>query len=915
MRLLSEGFRTYAEERLAARAALLEPLRAELAAVCAATGSEDERALIRYHLATMPLSDVFDTPPAVWAACARHALELRERTPWGPGVPEAVFVHYAACPRVNSERLTACWGPLREAFEAWRANGAGPGSAAAPSPDAASAHAAPAGARETAIAVNYWCASVATYQGTDPRTLSPAGIIAAGFGRCGEESTLLVSALRASGIPARQLYTPWWAHCDDNHAWVEAYVDGGWHYLGACEPEEELDRGWFTAASGRALLVHTRLFSDYGVDAAGNRALWPTEGCQIMVNLTGRYAPTTALTAQVSGPDGAPAAGADLRLQVINESVWRDVAELRCDARGQAQIDIGQGSIRVVAAQGPLLAARVIDTAREDFVALSLERAAEERLAEEQAAEGRPAPGPARGANGWHDLDLRAPADHPAPSSVLTPEQAARGRARRQAADAERAAARERDLERARALAARCACAPEEALPHLERALGNAKQVAAFLGRDAGRDRLELLATLSEKDFFDLCAEVLEDHLAGARAARPEALAYLAAAGLAGAAAEECFRRFVLCPRAGLEHLSACRLQLREQLGPERARALREDPASAWAYLRERLGFTAREHVASYIASPLAALASGEAGPRTRRVLFVNLCRAAGVPARIDRATGEAEYFAQGAFVPVERPEPCAVQRFTSSAEPAPRYYRAWAVSRLQRNAAADGGDFVSYEELDFEGAGVEDSACELALPAGSYLLTCATRLPDGGTLAAERRFCVDASGRNAPIELRLRRPNPAQLLQRIPLAAPGVRLAGAPLAPGEPLTVDEPPAAGAPPELDIPLAPGAPDAPGLWVLAFVQPGAEPSAHLLAELAEHAAAFERAGVGVRTVADADPADVERLARRMFADPEAWPLTLLARREADGTLTGLFAAAGYRVGTAALLLQLAALTRA
>ena len=43
------------------------------------------------------------------------------------------------------------------------------------------------------------------------------------------------------GIPARQIYTPRWAHCDDNHAWVEVWVDGSWHFLGACEPEETLD--------------------------------------------------------------------------------------------------------------------------------------------------------------------------------------------------------------------------------------------------------------------------------------------------------------------------------------------------------------------------------------------------------------------------------------------------------------------------------------------------------------------------------------------------------------------------------------------------------------------------------------------------------------------------------------------------
>ena len=32
--------------------------------------------------------------------------------------------------------------------------------------------------------------------------------------------------------------------------------------MGACEPEPVLDRGWFTAAASRAMLVHSRIFGD-----------------------------------------------------------------------------------------------------------------------------------------------------------------------------------------------------------------------------------------------------------------------------------------------------------------------------------------------------------------------------------------------------------------------------------------------------------------------------------------------------------------------------------------------------------------------------------------------------------------------------------------------------------------------------
>ena len=41
-----------------------------------------------------------------------------------------------------------------------------------------------------------------------------------------------------------------------------------YYKLSACEPEEKLDRGWFTGPAGQALLIHSRTFGDY---AAGKR--------------------------------------------------------------------------------------------------------------------------------------------------------------------------------------------------------------------------------------------------------------------------------------------------------------------------------------------------------------------------------------------------------------------------------------------------------------------------------------------------------------------------------------------------------------------------------------------------------------------------------------------------------------------
>ena len=90
------------------------------------------------------------------------------------------------------------------------------------------------------------------------------------MGRCGEQSTFTVTALRAVGIPARQCYTPRWAHTDSNHAWVEVWINGKWYFLGACEPDPELNMGWFANPSTRAMMVHTTIFGKNNIQGEKN---------------------------------------------------------------------------------------------------------------------------------------------------------------------------------------------------------------------------------------------------------------------------------------------------------------------------------------------------------------------------------------------------------------------------------------------------------------------------------------------------------------------------------------------------------------------------------------------------------------------------------------------------------------------
>ena len=243
--------------------------------------SGDLRVAAEFLYGTLPLGDVFLVSyEALLEECCL-ALELRDRDPWNRQLPEDLFVHFVLYPRVNNETLEPVRGFFRERL--WpRVQGMNQ--------------------REAVLCCNRWCCEQVSYQASDGRTEGPMTAYRSGKGRCGEESTFAVCALRSLGFPARQIYAPWWSHCDDNHAWVEVYVDGTWHFMGACEPEPVLDKGWFLAASARSMLMHTRTFSDFRGEALKDEALIEKWGDAYLYNETHRYAPVRRLTVETLLP-------------------------------------------------------------------------------------------------------------------------------------------------------------------------------------------------------------------------------------------------------------------------------------------------------------------------------------------------------------------------------------------------------------------------------------------------------------------------------------------------------------------------------------------------------------------------------------------------------------------------------------
>lgn len=273
----------------------------------------------------MPLPDSLANPRAFWEEAVDKTLEVRERMNWG--VPEKEFRHFVLPLRVNNEDIDRFRAEYADVI-CERVKGM-------------SMH-------DAALEINHWCHEWVTYVGTDARTRAPLALMKSGEGRCGEESTFTVSALRAAGIPARQVYTPLWAHTDSNHAWVEAWVDGKWYFLGACEPDPELNMGWFSGPVSRALLLHTKVTGDYtdGSDVIQKNPVY-TE-----INVISNYVPVRKTTVTVVDESGNPVPGVEVEYKIFNYGDFGTVCKIVTGKDGKARLTTGKGDMLVWASSG-----------------------------------------------------------------------------------------------------------------------------------------------------------------------------------------------------------------------------------------------------------------------------------------------------------------------------------------------------------------------------------------------------------------------------------------------------------------------------------------------------------------------------------------------------------------------------------
>lgn len=788
---------------------------------------------IKWIISSLPLSDTANYPFSLFLNSARHGVFLSENSPYLKNVPEEIFLCFVLQPRVGNEQLSDCrqlfYDMTRERIKSLDAE-------------------------DAVIELNYFNAENLTYKSTDSRTLSALSAMKAHFGRCGEESVFAVNVFRAAGIPARQIYTPRWAHCDDNHAWVEVFVNGKWAHLGACEPEEILNRGWFTQAAARAVLIHGRAFGRI----SGEEVISENDVMTVF-NVTSSYAQTKELVISTEDEYG-PVEGAEVSFAVLNYSDFFPAAVVKTDKNGKARLSCGRGTVNVRAVFGNKFAEATLPPSAESAVLTLSERFPLSDV--------------------WTDFVSQAPPDRLSAFALPDENQKKANKLKLMEASSVRKRKTELAFDEKRFLRLDKSFKSDAAFKEkLMRAGENASAIMDFLeyAPFSPSEKLSVIRTLSDKDMCDVDIRVLSEAITKSRDFR-------------GMYPEDIFEKYILAPRVADEPLSAARTFILNCFPSHLTDTFRADPPSIKVWIDKNISYLGDSEYDPLITLPCAALTVKSASDMSKKILFVNICRTLGIPARLDPLTQREEYYVSGCFRAVEtQTAPDAFLTLKGKNNEEWNYGPDFSVSQLNRG---------KWTTLSPENSQNSKNTFTIPVKSGFYRIITDNRLPSGNIKASVRYIHI-SKGQNAVMILRRNNFTLNELSVDFRIG-------------------------------DFALTPLAGDktslsrlSSGPLLIVWAERGTEPSEHLFSELeaVKERPAFSRIGKIFIAGSEEKANELKMLlgdipgagfcvsdedsrsftARNVYADPDRAPLVLVT----DKPLHVVFVMSGYNVGGAEL----------
>ena len=672
----------------------------------------EEKEALEFLYAYMPASDITCYSGDFFLKNVKTSFQARKEMPWGKVIPEEVFRHFVLPIRINNENLDESRMVFYDELKD-RVKGL-------------SLH-------DAVIEVNHWCHEKVIYTPSDARTSSPLASVKTAYGRCGEESTFTVAALRSVGIPARQVYTPRWAHTDDNHAWVEAWVDGDWYFFGACEPEPVLNLGWFNSPASRGMLMHTKVFGKY----KGKEEIMVETPIYTEINIIDNYAKSGKASVKITDTEGNAVEGATVEFKIYNYAEFYTVAKKQTDAEGKTWLSAGLGDMLVWASKDGKFGYGKVSFGKDEEVTIVLDKEGNVALTDE--------------------LDIVPPPEN-ANLPEVTPEQRAENSRRMAEEDSIRNAyvGSFPTEEAAKAFAEENGLDKETVSKIIIKSRGNWKTIEDFLTKSSTDEAkkalaVELLQQVSSKDLRDVSPEVLEDHLTNS--------------GNPTEAPAKIYNQYILNPRVSNEMITPYKSFFQSVVSEEDAKAYAADPMKLVDWVKQNIKIDAECNIGGAPIFPSGVWNARVADAHSRDIFFVSLCRALGIAARIDEVTGKVQLMSDKGETDIDFE--AAEQKVSQSgklvasykAVPSlkdPKYYSHFSISKIEDGKL----NLLSYDEgeVDMGGGATWSNLLKngTQLDAGNYVLSSGTRMASGSVLNRLVFFTIEP-GKTTNVELVMR--------------------------------------------------------------------------------------------------------------------------------------------------------------
>ena len=662
-----------------------------------------EKEALQFLYAYMPLSDLADYDGEFYLKNVRSSLAARDSFDWGKKVPEDIFRHFVLPIRVNNENMdSARWVFFAEMKDRIKK----------------------LSMKDAALEVNHWCHEKVTYRGTDIRTSSPLSTVKTAYGRCGEESTFTVAALRSVGIPARQCYTPRWAHCDDNHAWVEVWIDGKWHYIGACEPEPDLDMAWFTGPAKRAMLVNTNVFGDY----QGSEDVLVKDIRYTKINVLPIYTETKRIHIRVLDLSKKPVDSAVVEFQLYNYAEFYSLTKSFTDKNGICSFLTGLGDLLIWTSKNNFFGYQKVTVKNSDTVTIILALRPGKEYSE--------------------NFDFIPPPEIKVESSAsdsLRQKNSERfGYENKIRANYEMTFL---DSSKTYRLARNLKVNGDTLWMILQKTRGNWRVIIDFISQIPENQKkwiFPLLINISEKDLRDVSTEVLTDNIPVVNTDEP------------GIEDIQVFSQFILSPRIDNECLKPFKGFFRNKFGNTFIENARMNPESMIEWIKTNIRI---DNDANYGRSPITPIGVYElkvSDAHSRDILFVAICRSFGIPSRLETATKTPQYLMNHRWIDVwfsKKPDKVSekgtlILEYDKKNDLKPEYYIHFTVEKF-----TDG----FYRSLDYENDPVMSKfPCSLQLTPGAYLMVTGNRIA-GGTVLSKLNFFNVEPGKTKEMTIELR--------------------------------------------------------------------------------------------------------------------------------------------------------------